>query len=126
VSGKIVMLENSYLNIDERHSGKMKFIQIDTYDAVFEIFIGKDFGDFKPDLEKVSELKENDFIEIYFADNPIETQQESVNRFTQFIYKDNNAYFIKGTADRVFAITIIFLGLALIAFALFLKKKGKI
>ena len=126
VSGKIVMFENNYSNVDERHSGKMKFIRIDTYNDIFEVFVGKDFSDFKPDFEKIGELKVGDVIDVYFTNNPIETHQEPVNRHTQFIYKDNSPFFIKGTADKPLAITMICLGLAMIVLALFLKKIEKI
>ena len=126
VTGEIIMLENSYLSIDERHSNKQKFFQIDNYPEVFQLFIGKDFGDFKPDLEKINELKIGDLIDVYYSNNPIQTRQESVNRFTQFIFKNNIPYFIKGTADRPLSIAMIGLGLGIFALGFYLKNKGKI
>jgi hypothetical protein len=123
ISGKVILLENNYMDIDERHVGKQKFIQIDNYEEVFNVFNGKDFGDFKPDLDKLTELKIGDEVEIYFSFNPIETKKEPVNRHTQFIYKNNIPLYIKGSADRPLGIFFIASGIGFLVFAMVLNRK---
>ena len=53
VEGVITYLKNSYKQFPARSSTKFRYLMIDKSERVFEIFIGKEAGDFKPDLEKI-------------------------------------------------------------------------
>ncbi len=125
ISGKIIYCDNNYLGISDKYINKQKYIKLDSNEDIYRVFIGKDFGDFKPDIDKVNQLLINDSVDIYVSD-PIGTQKEIINRHVQFIYKENSPFYMKGSADRPLSLFMLFLGLLMIIMAFFLKKKGKI
>ena len=125
ISGKIIYCDNNYLVISDKYINKQKYIKLDSNEDIYRVFIGKDFGDFKPDIDKVNQLLINDSVDIYVSD-PIGTQKEIINRHVQFIYKENSPFYMKGSADRPLSLFMLFLGLLMIIMAFFLKKKGKI
>src|ERR687897_450937 len=57
VTGSITTIGQSFANDANRHEGKMRFLQVGNYPKVFEVFIGKDPGDFSPAFEKIDALK---------------------------------------------------------------------
>ena len=97
----------------------------DKYQKVFEIFIGKDFGDFKPSFEQIDLLRLGDKIEIYFDVDQKETDGR-LNRLIQYIDKDSTPYYIRGNKDKIFGIGFVSFGLISILTLLILKQKDKI
>ncbi|MCU0443688.1 MAG: hypothetical protein MUE85_02140 [Microscillaceae bacterium] len=41
-------------------------LKVKGYPKTFELFIGKDFGDFSPEFEKIDDLKLGDKIDVFF------------------------------------------------------------
>lgn len=124
-SGKITYLEKSYQDFPNRHYGKYRYLQIDKYSRVFELFAGKDFGDFKPDMEKIDELKMGDKITIFY-DEITNRDDVRLNRLAQFIDKGKQPYFIRGSKDKYFGYFGIGIGLVIGGWLFYLKSKGKI
>ncbi|MEP6512809.1 MAG: hypothetical protein ABJA79_02995 [Parafilimonas sp.] len=48
INGRIYLIDKHFNNLPIRDNEKYRYIQIDTYPYIFEVFIGKDWGDFKP------------------------------------------------------------------------------
>ncbi|MBV8252565.1 MAG: hypothetical protein JO154_08155 [Chitinophaga sp.] len=126
ITGRIAYLEKTYGSYPlAREMGKCRYIKLDNYADVFEIFIGKDRGDFTPDLEKMDSLRAGDEITIYF-DNQVGPQDNNINAAVRFIDKGNEVVFIRGTWMKAIAGAV--LGIAMIALMLvcILKVKGKL
>ncbi len=114
ITGRITYLEKAFQQFPTRDIGKYRYIRLDNYPEVFEIFIGKDRGDFKPDFEKIDSLKVGDEITVYQDDEGI--QRRSVNSIVSFIDRGNEAMFIRGDWRRTGA--YIAIGGSLVIFLL--------
>ncbi len=123
ISGTITYIAETYQDLPNRHIGKYRYITIDSYPSVIELFIGKDKGDFKPKYEKVDSLKLEDLITIY-GDNLTENQY--VNRRIFFITKNDQLYFEKGGTNPFLSIGMILLSISISVFGYILLKKNKI
>lgn len=124
VTGKVVYYENSYEGLD-KDSTKFRYIILDSYPRIFELFTGKDWGDFKPVLEQLDKLKTGDNITIYYDDNQY-TENDQVNRLASFVDRGNEVLFVKGGWDKVLAKVLAGMVAAIFALMLVLKEKGKI
>lgn len=125
ISGKIIYKGKVYEELPKSDKGKYRYLNIDTYPKMFEIFVGKDRGDFKPDYEQIDSLRKGDTIEIYFDIDPTETDIR-LNRLIQFIDKDGKPYYIRGSKDKYGGYFIIGLGILLGAVLVYLKKTGRV
>ncbi|WKN46533.1 hypothetical protein [Tunicatimonas pelagia] len=126
IQGTIIYLSNTFEELPKRHLGKYKYLGIDTYPQVFELFIGKDEGDIKPEFEKFSELKIGDNINIYFDESPSNADPR-INRQVEYIDRNGQLYFILGgDMDRIGGLSFVGLGILLIVVLFILKKTGKI
>ena len=125
IKGKITYLDKSYEELPNRNQGKFRYLAIENYPKVFELFVGKDFGDFKPQYEQIDDLRIGDNIVVYFDENSKETDVR-LNRLIQFIDKDELPYYIRGTKDKTYGYFIIIVGILLGGLVFYLKKNGKI
>ena len=125
IKSKIVYYDSSYQDLPGRNYGKYRYIALDGFPVVFEVFIGKDFGDFKPESERIDDLRIGDEIDIYYDESEYE-KDKSINRLVQFIDKDNKPYFVKGRTDIYFGIFIFIIAVFIFIWLLYLKKKGSI
>lgn len=123
--GQVSYLDKNYEELPIRHIGKFRYLQVDNYHRVFEIFIGKDFGDFKPSFEQIDLLRLGDKIEIYYDVSEKETDGR-LNCLVQYIDKDSTPYYIRGNIDKILGIVIVSFGLISILTLLILKQKDKI
>lgn len=125
ISGRITYLGKVYEELPNRDKGKYRYLLIDTYPKMFELFIGKDYGDFKPKYERIDSLKPGDDILVYYDVNSKETDIR-LNRLVQFIDKEDKPYFIRGSKDRNFGFFLIGIGILLGGIIFYLNKTGKI
>ena len=125
VTGKIDYFEKTFGNSNKRDH---RFIHITDYELVFDIFIGKQTGDFSPQFEQLDNLKIGDEVTVYFADKtPLQKNQNlSLNKTVQFIDKNGEAYFIRGNKDKYGACFFIGIGILTMLMLLIGKKRGKI
>lgn len=125
ISGRITYLGKVYEELPNRDKGKYRYLLIDTYPKMFELFIGKDYGDFKPKYERIDSLKPGDDILVYYDVNSKETDIR-LNSLVQFIDKEDKPYFIRGSKDRNFGFFLIGIGILLGGIIFYLNKTGKI
>lgn len=125
VSGKVIYLDNNYQEFPRRHHGKYRYLRIDNYHKAFEIFIGKDPGDFKPKYENIDSLRLGDEITVFYDETNRETDPR-INRLLQYIDKQDQAFFILGRHDKLFGYFCIISGFLIGIWIIYLKRKGTI
>ena len=123
--GIISYYDKTYGELPNRDMGKYRYLKINNYPYEFELYIGKDFGDFKPEFENLDGLKVGDNISIYGYETN-DTKQSGINRNTQFIEKDNQLYFKRGAQSKIIGIFLIGCSLGLILIGFIFMKQGKI
>ncbi|WP_298737362.1 hypothetical protein [uncultured Chitinophaga sp.] len=121
LSGELVYFERSYQNFPNRDKDKYRYLALNNSPSVFEIFVGKDAGDFKPAFEQIDQLKKGDEITIYFDEQP-----DHINRLAYFIDRGNEPIFIKGAWEKKAAYFLAGLSIAIIILLIVLKQLGKI
>src|SRR5436190_20747471 len=100
VIGKIVYLGETYQDLPDRDQGKYRYILLDNYPAVFELFIGKDAGDFKPKYENIDNLLQGDVVRIYHEEKNYASGGSTtpVNSSVKFVDKDDMLFFEEGNS----------------------------
>ncbi|MEO8150244.1 MAG: hypothetical protein ABI723_21600 [Bacteroidia bacterium] len=125
LTGNITALTDQLDNPANTHEGKMRYIQLDNSERIFEIFIGKDAGDFKPDYEIIDSLKIGEKIDLYYDDN-YKTKSHQINSLTQYIDRNGEPVFIRGGVDKIMGMVLMGLSIVMLIIILILKKAGKI
>ncbi len=120
-TGKIEYLEETYLNLPNRDFGKYRYLRIDSYDYVFEIYIENS----SKGERSIDALKLGDLIDTYFYETG-NTHSEEINRYIQFIDKNEKPYFIRGNFQEQLGYVILGLVLLLNIGSFILWKKKKI
>lgn len=124
-AGSVTYLGKTYQELPLRHAGKYRYLQIDAYPKVFEIFIGNESGDFKPHFEQIDRLKAGDHIVVYY-DETAAADDDRINRLVQFIDTDRQPYYIRGSWDKYLGYFLMGAGAALGLGLLYLRSRGKI
>jgi hypothetical protein len=125
ITSSIVFIGKQFRELPYRDIGKFRYLKIEDYPFPFEIFIGNESGDFKAKSEKLDSLKIGDNISVYFYETA-NTRQEGINRFAQFIEKDNELYFERGNSNRILGLVIIVISILLIVFSYIMMRMKKI
>ncbi|MEM6894634.1 MAG: hypothetical protein AAF554_13160 [Bacteroidota bacterium] len=128
VTGRIDYFDETFQEINYRNKGNHRFIHIADYPLVFDLFVGKETGDFGPEFEQLDKLKVGDEITVYHADEtPLQRNSDlRLNKTVQFIDKDGEAYFIRGNKDKIGGYVLGGIGFLLGCTLLLLKRTGKI
>jgi hypothetical protein len=125
LTGKVTYLQHKLPNEVVPKDGKERYLQIEKSDRIFKIFVGKDWGDFKPQFEIIDSLKVGDTVDLYYDDN-IKTESNQINKLTQYIDKNGNTYYIKGKMDKTLGVLIIGISILGILILYHLKRNSKI
>lgn len=125
LTGKVTYLQNKLPNEIVPNDGKERYLQIEKSDRIFKIFVGKDWGDFKPQFENIDSLNVGDNVDLFYDDN-FKTESNQINNLTQYIDKNGNPYYIKGKIDKTFGVFIIGISILGILILYHLKINGKI
>lgn len=125
VSGQIEFIAQKYQDLPVRDFGKYRYIKINTEAKPFEIFIGKESGDFKPEMEKVDQLKPGDEVVLYVNSNQ-EKQTAIVIRSLEIIERKKLPYYIAGNGKFLIFICCLCAGLGIAVWAILFKYLGKI
>ena len=75
------------------------YLILNEYDRIFEMFTGTDKGDFSPRVNRLTELKIGDEIDIYFEETT-KTRMQQVNRILQYLDKDEELFYLRSKADK--------------------------
>lgn len=125
VTGVVEYIETSSPLSPNNNPARYRFLKVEGYARPFELFIGKETGDFSPELERVDAIKPGDTVTVYYDEN-ISIQHAPVNRLAYFIDRNTISLFVKGSWDKGMAYFISSFSLVLFFWVLALKKKGKI
>ncbi|MEM9985542.1 MAG: hypothetical protein AAF804_10640 [Bacteroidota bacterium] len=102
---------------------KVLFLTVEGSSRVFELFVGEEWGDFSPRVNRLAELKVGDQVEIYFQENE-QTQSLPTNKLLQYLDHQGEAHYQRGGADRAMGYTLFGLaGLLLIWAGLLWRKR---
>ena len=127
IVGPLLEVKMELAGHPDRHIGKLRYLKIGGYSKYFEVFVGKDWGDFSPAYERIDSLKTGEILTVYHsADHTSNesTDDELINRDTQFIDKQSQPYFIRGSKDRYFSYFAIGMGTGLVISLFILRKKN--
>ena len=124
-TGEIVYLDKRLGELPSRDVGKYRYLKLQGYPYPFEIFVGKDPGDFGPKYEQIDHLQPGNIVSVFYYETD-NTHSEKINRYIQFIDKGEISFFERGDSQRTLGVFMIgFCGL-LIAGAFTLWKLKKI
>lgn len=121
ITGTIEFYGKEYQNLPIRHKGKYRYLKVDTYQYLFEIYEPNN----KLADKKIDELQVGDKIEIHFYETS-NTKKIKLNRFIQFIDKEGLRYFIRNGFQRQLSYTIIGLIILINMITYIFWKKGKL
>lgn len=124
VTGSVTYIGKTFKNLPNRHHGKYRYITIENYPQVFELFVGKEKGDFAPEYEIIDSIKVSDELAIYFSE--IGGENEPVNRLARFIDKNGKKHFVYGSYDVYWGIGGMITGCILLIVVFILWRMGKI
>ncbi len=120
-TGQIEYFEHTYQDLPTRHHGEYRYLKIDSYEYVFEIYVTNS----NKNSEPIDNLEVGDTIKTFFYETE-STHSDQLNRYIQFVDKNDRSYFIRGNFQRnlgyVFYGLIVFLNVLAFAF----WKKGKL
>ena len=127
ITARINTIGRTFPGAFNRHEEKIRYLQVGKYPKAFELFIGHDPGDFSPAYEKVDALKTSDIVTVYYDEEKSRAGENTVvNRLAQFIDKDGQPYYIRGSKDKLGGYAIIGTGVLIGLTLLILKRKGTI
>ena len=124
-TGQIIYFEKQFGNLPTRDFGKYRYLKIDSYEYPFELFVGSEAGDFKPKFEQIDKLKLGNTITVYYYQTST-VFNEGINRFVQFIDKEDLSYFERGNSSKIVGIVVISICILLLIGGVVLWKKQKI
>lgn len=125
VKGTVDFIGERFENLGPRDT---RYIHIKGYPLVFEVFIGKETGDFSPKLEQLDKLKIGDEVIAYHSGElPFQKNKDiRLDKNLEFLDKDNQPYFIKGNKNKIGGIFFISCGALLVIGLSILKALKKI
>src|SRR5690242_18263935 len=65
-TGEIVYLDKHLGELPFRDVGKYRYLKLEGYEYPFEIFVGKDPGDFSPKYDQIDDLKPGDRVSVFY------------------------------------------------------------
>lgn len=125
VTGHLISINSAFQELTHGNNQKFRYLILDNYAKAFEIFVGKDWGDFKPKYERIDELNKGDLIDVYF-DPSIHEDDSRISKLVQFIDKSGQPYFIRGDSDKTMGAVGLVFSVLFAALLFYLKQLGKI
>lgn len=119
--GTIEYYDKEFHNLPTRHKGDFRYLKIDSYPYLFEIYEPNS----EPTEKTIDDLTVGDEIDIYYYETS-DTRNIGLNRFTQFIDKNGKPYFIRSGFQKQLGYVIIGLSILLNIMAFVFWKKGKL
>ena len=120
-TGRIDFFAKEFQHFPVQHKGDFRYLKLNTYPYVFEIYEPNS----KPTEKKIDDLKVGDEIDVYYYETS-NTRNEGINRFTQFIDKDEQPYFIRNGFQKQLAFVCIGLVVFMNVMTWAFWKKGKL
>ena len=120
-TGTIEYFDKEFQNFPTRHKGDFRYLKVDTYPYLFEIYEPNS----EPTEKKIDDLKVGDKIDIYYYETS-DARSIGLNRFIQFIDKEGQPYFVRNEFQKQLGFVILGLCLLMNMMAFVLWKKGKL
>jgi len=120
-TGIIEYFDKTYMDFPNRNHGDYRYLKIDNYQYVFEIYIANT----DKEVEPIDDLKIGDRISVYYYETG-STHSENLNRYIQFIDKNSTAYFKRGNFQKQLGFVILGLVVFLNILSFVFWKKGKL
>jgi len=120
-TGTIEYYNKEFQNLPTRHKGDFRYLKIDTYPYLFEIYEPNS----EPTANTIDDLVVGDEIDIYYYETS-DTKNIGLNRFTQFIDKNGQPYFVRSGFQKQLGYVIIGLSILLNFMSFVFWKKGKL
>jgi hypothetical protein len=120
-TGTIEYFEKEFQNLPSRHKGDFRYLKIDSYPYLFEIYEPNS----EPTEMTIDNLKVGDTIDVYYYETS-DTRNIGLNRFAQFIDKSGEPYFVRSGFQKQLGFIIIGLSILLNMMAYIFWKKGKL
>lgn len=120
-TGTIEYYNKEFQNLPTRHKGDFRYLKIDTYPYLFEIYEPNS----EPTANTIDDLVVGDEIDIYYYETS-DTRNIGLNRFTQFIDKNGQPYFVRSGFQKQLGYVVIGLSILLNLMAFVFWKKGKL
>lgn len=120
-TGTIEYFAKEFQDLPIRDKGDFRYLKIDTYPYVFEIYEPNS----EPTQKSIDDLKVGDKIDIYYYETS-NTRDEGLNRFAQFIDQKGQSYFARNGFQKQLGFVVIGLAILLNVMSFALYKKGKI
>ncbi len=120
-TGALVYFEKVYNDLPSMHKGDFRYLKIDGYPYIFEIY--------EPNSERtaktIDDLKVGDNVDIYYYETD-NTRGTGINRFARFIDRNRHPYFIENGFQK--QLGYVFLGLCILMdlMAVVFWKMGKL
>ncbi|UBM60971.1 hypothetical protein LAG90_10050 [Marinilongibacter aquaticus] len=118
-TGTVEYYDKEFLNLPTRHKGDFRYVKIDSYPYVFEIYKLNS----EPAVFTIDDLKVGDEIDVYYYETS-DTRNVGLNRFAQFIDKNGQPYFVRSGFQKYLGFVIVGLSILLNIIAFLLWKKG--
>ena len=99
------------------------YLILNEYERVFELFIGTDKGDFSPRINRLTELKIGDRIDIYFEETN-KTITQPVNRLLQYLDKNGEPYYLRSKVDKYLGYFILGCSGLLLILGIYVRRKS--
>ena len=126
ITGNIEFISSKYLDLPKRDFTKFRYIKLLGYERPFEIFVGKDFGDFKPALDNTGMLKQGDSLTVYYEEDILNATESPVNRHAYFMDLRNRPVFISSPSLLYLAWFLLGASILIIVIVMIGKCKGKL
>ncbi len=120
-TGIIEYFDKEYQDLPIRHKGDFRYLKINSYPFVFEIFEPNSI----PTDKSLGNLQIGDTIDIYYYETS-DTKKSALNRYTQFIDRKGEPYFIRDSFQKQLGYVLIGLCLLINIMAIILWKKKKL
>jgi hypothetical protein len=118
ITGRLTYLDKQMGNLPIRDIGEYRYVKIENYIYPFEIYADEQGA-------RIDSLKTGDIVTAYFYENGF-TRRDQLNRFLQYLEKDNKLYFKSGNAGVIAGYVVIAGSIFLIIFCYILYKRNKI
>jgi len=120
-TGKIEYLEKEYQHLPTRNIGDYRYLKIDNYPYLFEIYEPNSLKT----AQTIDNLKTGDTISIYYYETS-NTELEGLNRYAQFIDRNSTPYFVRDSFQKQLGFVLIGLALLINIIGFILWKTGKL
>ena len=118
LSGSIIYLDKQFEEYPNRDLGKYRYLKLNTYPYIFEMYSDEQSS-------RIDSLKVGENVDVYYYEIN-NTHSEQINRFLQYLEKDNKVFFKRGNSNNIAGFVVIGISIVLIVGSFMLYKKGKI